>query len=121
MSLPIDSKERKDSPVVRGFLDYFPDAVIACAQLSVFGNDKHNPGEPLHWSRGKSNDHADCAVRHLMERGQVDYGYGPSKPVLHSVAALWRAAANAQTEIEELKEKGQWPLLKKMPLDTRNG
>lgn len=110
MSLPTDSKERKDSPVVRGFLDYFPDAVLACARLSVLGNEKHNPGEPLHWSKDKSNDHADCVVRHTMERGKVDYSYGADKPVLHSVAALWRAAANAQTEIEELKEKGQWPL-----------
>jgi len=26
----------------------------------------------MHWARGKSTDHADCIVRHLIERGTVD-------------------------------------------------
>lgn len=110
MSLPTDSKARKGMPVVRGNLRYFPDAHLAVAELSMYGNDKHNPGEELHWSRGKSSDHADCCARHLLEPFGIDYSYGPEKGVLHSVAAAWRALANAQTEIEELKAKGMWPL-----------
>jgi hypothetical protein len=31
-------------------LDYFPDALAAVAQISYQGNQKHNPGEPLHWA-----------------------------------------------------------------------
>ena len=110
MSLPTDSKARKGYPLVRGNFRYFPDAHLAVAELSVYGNEKHNPGEELHWSKGKSNDHADCVGRHLLEPFGVDYSYGPDKPILHSVAAAWRALANAQTEIEELKAKGEWPL-----------
>lgn len=110
MSLPTDSAARKGLPLARGCMRYFPDALLAVAQLSVYGNDKHNPGQELHWSKGKANDHADCAARHLLEPMGVDTSYGPDKPVLHSVAAAWRALANAQTEIEELKKAGQWPL-----------
>ncbi len=78
-----------------GFLDYFPDAIAAVAQLSKFGNDKHNPGQPLHWAREKSTDHADCIMRHLAGRGTRD-GDGQR----HSASLAWRALAILQLEIE---------------------
>lgn len=106
MTISTDSKERKGLPIVTGCLDYFPDALLAVAQLSVYGNDKHNPGQPLHWSKEKSNDHADCCVRHLLERGTLDYSYGRDKPIRHSAAAAWRALANLQIEIEQEKAAG---------------
>jgi len=96
MSLPIDSKERKALPLCRGVLDYFPDALAAVAALSRAGNDKHNPGEDLHWSRGKSSDHADCIIRHLMDRGTFDNEDG----IRHSVKTAWRALALLQEELE---------------------
>lgn len=80
-----------------GLLNYFPDAMAAVARLSKIGNDKHNPGEPLHWSKGKSNDHADCLLRHLAERGMIDASDG----VNHSVKVAWRALADLQTLIED--------------------
>jgi hypothetical protein len=107
VSIPTDSKARKDLPIVRGCLDYFPDALLAVAELSRYGNDKHNPGEPLHWAKEKSTDHADCCVRHLLERGTMDYSYGADKPVRHSAAAAWRALANLQIEIEESQKKAE--------------
>ena len=63
--LPTDSVKRKRIPMCSGLLDYFPDACAAIAEVSHLGNEKHNPGEPLHHSRGKSMDHADCIMRHL--------------------------------------------------------
>lgn len=93
---PNDSKERKRRPIMTGVLDYFPDAIAAVAELSVIGNEQHNPGEPLHWARDKSTDQADTAVRHLMERGTFDID-----GVRHSTKAAWRALANLQTELEE--------------------
>jgi hypothetical protein len=105
-----ESAMRKRQPLARGALRYFPDALLAVAELSLYGNEKHNPGEELHWSRCKSNDHADCVARHLLEPLGIDTSYGPGKHVLHSVAAAWRALANAQIEIETLREQGKWPL-----------
>jgi hypothetical protein len=98
--LPTGSLDRKGVPMARGCLDYFPAALAAVAQLSKAGNDKHNPGQELHHSRGKSNDHADCIVRHLMDRGTVD----PEDGIRHSVKVAWRALALCQQEIEEAGE-----------------
>ena len=103
MALTSDYKERKATPIVRGCLDYFPDALAAVSRLSLVANDKHNPGEPLHWSKGKSNDHADCLVRHLVERGTPD---PDMRGLSHTVQVAWRALALLQTEIEERREKG---------------
>ncbi len=91
-----DSKARKETPIVTGCLDYFPDALAAVARLSRKANEKHNPGEALHWSKGKSDDHADCIGRHLVQRGTPDPEFDES----HSVALAWRALALLQIEIE---------------------
>lgn len=90
-----DPKVRKDVPVCTGVLDYFPDALIEVARLSKIGNDQHNPGQPLHWSKGKSNDHSDCLVRHQLDRGKFDVD-----GVRHSAKVAWRALAQLQIEIE---------------------
>jgi len=99
MSLPSDSKARKDVPIVRGVLDYFPDAIAAVAEVSRVGNEQHNPGQPMHWAREKSTDHADCIVRHLMERGTIDVD-----KLRHSAKVAWRALALLQIEIEQEKK-----------------
>ena len=94
--LPQDAKARKDMPIARGVLDYFPAAIAAVAEVSRIGNEQHNPGQPMHWAKGKSTDHADCIVRHLIERGTLD-----TDGVRHSAKVAWRALALLQTEIEE--------------------
>lgn len=94
--LPTDSAARKNMPIATGVIDYFPDALAAIAGVSKKGNDKHNPGEPLHWAREKSTDHADCIARHLIERGRLDEDGGR-----HSAKLAWRALALLQEEIEE--------------------
>lgn len=99
--LPTDSKARKDIPMARGCLDYFGLALAAVAELSQAGNEKHNPGQPLHWSREKSSDHADCIMRHLVDRGKVDLEDG----ILHDVKVAWRALAMCQLALEKL-DKG---------------
>jgi hypothetical protein len=83
-------------PLARGVLDYFPAALAAVAALSKAGNDKHNPGEEIHHARGKSSDHADCLMRHLIDRGKED----PEDGILHDVKVAWRALALLQEELE---------------------
>jgi hypothetical protein len=91
-----DTKARKEIPLATGVFDYFPDALIAVARLSMKANTRHNPGEYLHWSKGKSNDHDNCAMRHFVDRGKFDAEWGES----HTVEYAWRALARLQTEIE---------------------
>src|SRR5665213_2195712 len=49
-----DSAQRKHFPITSGLLDYFPDSCAAVSEISFVGNKKHNPGEAMHHSRGKS-------------------------------------------------------------------
>lgn len=93
--LPADANARKALPIATGVIDYFPDAIVAVAELSRIGNDQHNPGAPLHWDRSKSTDEGDALMRHFVERGTVD-----SDGVRHSTKVAWRALALLQKEIE---------------------
>ena len=67
MTLPTDSEVRKSYPLYSGVRKYFPAALAGVAKHSNLGNDRHNPGEPLHHARGKSMDHEDCIDRHLTD------------------------------------------------------
>jgi hypothetical protein len=117
LTLPIDSAERKDVPTHSGFVAYFPAAIAGAARISKLGNDKHNPGEPLHHARGKSSDHPDCIDRHKMDvsdieaaikriddgdQWAIDDRKAACETLLTEVSQLvWRAAAWSQ----ELHEK----------------
>lgn len=94
-TFPIDAKGRKERPVASGVLDYFPDALVAIAEVSYKGNEQHNPGKPLHWDRSKSTDEADAIARHFLERGGFD-----TDGQRHSAKLAWRALAFLQKEIE---------------------
>jgi hypothetical protein len=96
-----DAKTRKNAPMARGLLDYFPDALFAVADLSRIGNEQHNPGQPMHWAKEKSTDHADCIMRHLVDRGTVD-----TDGVRHATKVAWRALALLQTEIDNQSSEG---------------
>ena len=98
MTLPTDSKERKNIQIYSGVLKYFPDALMAVAQCSQAGNEQHNPGTPLHWDRAKSQDELDALTRHLMEAGTVD-----TDGIRHSTKVAWRALANLQKELENIQ------------------
>lgn len=98
-----DSIERKGEPLYSGVLRYFPDALVAVSRVSKAGNDKHNPGEPLHWSRGKSNDHLDCVTRHTLTPLEID----SDSNELHLAHAAWRILAALQlAEEDRLANKG---------------
>lgn len=94
-TLPEDAAGRKQFPIASGLLDYFPDALLAVANVSWRGNEQHNPGQPLHWARGKSTDEADTMLRHFMQRGSLD-----TDGTRHSAKMAWRALALLQKEIE---------------------
>lgn len=83
---PEDSDARKTYPVYSGLLAYFPSALAEVAHHSYSGNEKHNPGQPLHHDRAKSGDEADALVRHLIEG---DY-----------TGMAWRALSLLQKHLE---------------------
>jgi hypothetical protein len=100
--LPSEASARKAVPITTGVLDYFPLAIAEIARVSKRGNDQHNPGEPLHWAREKSTDHADCIARHLLERGWTD-----NDGQRHTAKLAWRALALLQEEMEAAAGPGK--------------
>jgi len=114
MTLPTDSAERKNYPLLSGVLRYFPAALAGVARLSKLGNDKHNPGEALHHARNKSSDHGDCIVRHLvdvqdllaMDERSALTPKGVEDLLTEASSLAWRALALSQ----ELHEKFGSPL-----------
>lgn len=105
-TLPQDSQLRKEYPLWRGLWRYFPAALAGVARHSKHGNDKHNPGEEMHHARGKSNDHADCILRHIMDlsdmlaRGQHAQD---CKAILDEANAMvWRTCAWSQILHEQI-------------------
>lgn len=99
---PASAQGRKNHPVFTGVLMYFPDAIAEVAAVSKQGNDQHNPGQPLHWARGKSMDQMDTASRHMM-----DHGVGNVRDTdgrYHLGKAAWRLLAELQLTIEAERE-----------------
>lgn len=118
--LPTNPKERKRIPVTLGVLAYFPRSIAALAALAREGNERHNPGEPLHWARAKSTDHLDCLgrhtldaladVRHVQRDGYVvTLAMGREESgMLHAVEMAWRALAHLE-ECLDVRELGEGP------------
>jgi len=103
--VPTDDKERKEEKLYDFMFGYFPKAWLAVAHVAVVGNTQHNPGEPLHWARGKSMDQMNSGFRHLM-----DYGLGVDKDTdgqYHLAKTIWRFMAQLQLDIER-DEEDKW-------------
>lgn len=93
-NLPAGYEARKALPVYDFLVSYFPLSFVELTKVSVAGNQQHNPGQRLHWARGKSTDHLNCALRHLMDHGmgnEVD-----TDGQYHLAKAAWRLLARLQ-------------------------
>jgi hypothetical protein len=91
---------RKRQPLATGLLDYFPDALVAVAEVSYHGSRQQNPDQPTHWDRSVSQDEEDAAMRHFIQRGTLD-----KDGLRHSAKFVWRALAFLQKEIELEQER----------------
>jgi hypothetical protein len=96
--LPTDSAARKEMPMARGLLDYFPLALAEVASCSYRATQQHHPDKEMHWDKSKSTDHADCIVRHCTDRGTRD-----TDGEWHDTKLAWRALANLQEFLERKK------------------
>lgn len=92
--------DRKQRPVFRGVLQYFPDAIMEVAYCSYISNEQHNPGEPMYWNKDKSIGTGDEIVRHLMATETYD-----SDGVRHLARCAWRALELLQRQIDSEKNE----------------
>src|SRR5574341_755406 len=96
-----NNNERKKWQIWSFLLEYFPDAFLAVVDVAIKGNNQHNPGQLLHWSREKSTDQMNTAIRHAW-----DYSRGLIKDTdgcYHLAKAIWRLSAELQLQIEKEK------------------
>lgn len=102
-ALPTDPQERKKLQLYTFMFNYFPDAWLEVVRVARLGNEQHNPGEPLHWARGKSTDQMNAAFNHIF-----DYGFGERRDVdgaYHLAKAVWRLMAQLQLDLEQRHQK----------------
>lgn len=92
-----EAEQRKTYPLYSGLLKYFPDALAEVAHLSKVGNDQHNPGQPLHWDRAKSQDQLDALTRHLKDHAIYPFDKDGER---HLTKVAWRALAELQLVLE---------------------
>jgi hypothetical protein len=97
-ALPTDPAARKRLQLYTFMFQYFPEAFLAVVDVARAGNEQHNPGQPLHWARGKSTDQMNAMFNHVF-----DYGLGAKKDTdgcYHLAKAIWRLSAQLQLDIE---------------------
>lgn len=106
-SLPSDSEFRKEIPIDSAHHQYFPAAIVAIAAWSRAANEKHNPGQPVHWARGKSVDQNDCIARHSLDLNDAAAAERRGDDTLaamleESTCRAWRANAELQLLCERI-------------------
>jgi hypothetical protein len=94
----LSPQDRKRYPLYDGVVGYFRDALYRVAHVSWAGNEQHNPGQPLHWARGKSTDQLNCIARHLAE---VDTTALTDATEIALASTAWRALAALQIFLEQ--------------------
>lgn len=102
--IPVVQNLREELPLYDYMFGYFPDAFLAEVQVAWEGNKQHNPGQKMHWARGKSTDHMNKAWRH-----QWDHARGITRDTdgtWHLAKAIWRLKAALQEAIEKEKTHG---------------
>lgn len=98
MALPTDPKARKQIPVYRGMLRYFPNTCAAVAQLSMIASEQHGHDQ-LHWDPNKSSDQPDAEARHMLELAMAENGeidFRDDDGVHWLVKKAWRALADCE-------------------------
>lgn len=101
-TLPTEDAARKELQLWTFLTEYFPDSFVEVVKVAVAGNRQHNPGQPLHWAKGKSTDQMNTAFRH-----QWDHKMGTAKDVdgcYHLAKAIWRLSAELQLTIEKERD-----------------
>ena len=95
------------SPVVRGFMRYFPRAILAVADVSAYGAKKYDvPFEDQNWRSVQDGEgrYADAEGRHLLKEAiaPLDKESG----LRHKQMKAWNAMAELELHLTELEKQG---------------
>lgn len=99
---PLDGLSDADRKrvILAALFDYFPDALVECALVIADGQRQHKTDD---WDKTKSTDHANCLLRHFLQRGTTD-----TDGRKHSGKVAVRALMALQIEFDH--ERGGCPV-----------
>ncbi len=90
---------RKDDtgklPVVKGFMQYFPLAIGAVAEVSAFGAKKYDWGNWRHVENGVER-YTEALGRHLLATEDID----SESDLAHAAHAAWNAMARLELMLQ---------------------
>lgn len=87
------------SPIYRGVISYFPNAISAVAAVSSFGASKYAWKGWINVPDG-FNRYSDAMVRHLAYEGQGE-DVDPDSGLLHAAHCAWNALARLELLLRE--------------------
>lgn len=86
------------APIVQGLFNYFPNALLAVAEVSKYGKEKYNVEyEDQNW-RGVANGftrYTDAAGRHLVMES-LEGLYDSESRLMHAAHMAWNALARLE-------------------------
>lgn len=113
-----DYQGRKNIPIFFFLTRYFPKALVQITKVCVAGNAQHNKELELmdiNWSRGKSQDQLNTAMRHMMDHAlghiyedeppEVLAAIGQEEGTYTLAKAAWRVLAELELTIEREETK----------------
>ena len=101
--IPEDDEERAKYPIGTYTTEYCPNAIVALARHSFEANEKHNPGEEIHWAKEKSVGSINRVFRHLFEFAWHHARGERRKAKYHITAAAWRINELLERYITKMK------------------
>ena len=97
--MTIGRKDDSSKPkVVRGFFEYFPNAIAEVAHVSEFGAIKYDWGNWQFVNDGV-NRYTEALGRHLLSEEAIDAESG----LQHAAHAAWNAMARLELILREMK------------------
>jgi len=96
------------APLMQGCMAYFPDALLAVAQVSAYGAKKYSAKfEDMNWRKVANGEarYGDADARHLLTPhlrapGAVAGPYDAESELLHAAHHAWDALATLQLALE---------------------
>jgi hypothetical protein len=101
MILPEDPQERKNLPMWRACLMFFPKTFVAITKLSMKGQKQHKYNEgDIHWDRSKSKDDWDSLIRHMFNLQEAIKNKDVAGIREHAPAISWRGNAISEKALD---------------------
>ena len=100
-------KDEGKAPIYQGFIQYFPRAIEAVANISKFGHDKYGTWGGWLGVDDGLNRYMDAKCRHMIDEAKGETNAQDSQ-MLHAAHEAWGAMAKLELVLREQEEMEAW-------------